>query len=81
MRNKFVIQQKTTRSVTMTIRIDGETSEQLDKLAKKSNRSRNELINMSLRYALENLEFIEAEPPDESATHKTAMYTTATDDQ
>ncbi|MCL2386774.1 MAG: ribbon-helix-helix protein, CopG family [Defluviitaleaceae bacterium] len=57
MKDKFVIKPKTVRSVTMTIRIDSEISEKLDDLASKSNRSRNELINMSLRYAFENLEF------------------------
>ena len=59
MKEKFVVEPKTTRSVTMTIRIDNEINEKLDELALKSNRSRNELINMSLRYAFENLEFIE----------------------
>jgi len=59
MKEKFVVNPKTTRSVTMTIRIDSETNDKLDELALKSNRSRNELINMSLRYAFENLEFIE----------------------
>jgi len=59
MKDKFVIKPKTTRSVTMTIRIDNEINEKLDELALKSNRSRNELINMSLRYAFENLEFIQ----------------------
>lgn len=59
MKDKFVIKPKTTRSVTMTIRIDSELSNKLDELALKSNRSRNELINLSLRYAFENLEFIE----------------------
>ena len=57
MKDKFVIQPKN-RSVTMTIRIDSETNKKLNELAAKSNRSRNELINMSLRYAFENLEFI-----------------------
>ena len=57
MKEKFVVKTKTTRSVTMTIRIDSELSEKLDELALRSNRSRNELINMSLRYAFENLEF------------------------
>lgn len=59
MKDKFVIKPKTTRSVTMTIRIDSELNDKLNKLALKSNRSRNELINLSLRYAFENLEFIE----------------------
>jgi len=56
MKEKFIVKPRTTRSVTITIRIDSELSDQLDKLALESNRSRNELINMSLRYALENLE-------------------------
>jgi len=60
-KEKFVIRPKITRSVTMTIRIDNEINEKLDELALKSNRSRNELINMSLRYAFENLEFIQDE--------------------
>lgn len=59
MKEKFIVTPKTTRSVTMTIRIDGELSEKLDELALKSKRSRNELINLSLRYAFDNLEFIE----------------------
>ena len=58
-KDKFVIKPKTNRSVTMTIRIDNEISDKLDELALMSNRSRNELINMSLRYAFENLEFIQ----------------------
>ena len=59
MKEKFIVTPKTTRSVTMTIRIDSELSEKLDELALKSKRSRNELINLSLRYAIDNLEFIE----------------------
>ena len=59
MKDKFIIKPKTTRSVTMTIRIDSEINEKLDELALMSNRSRNELINMSLRYAFENLEFVQ----------------------
>ena len=59
MKEKFIIKPKTTRSVTMTIRIDSELNDKLDELALKSNRSRNELINLSLRYAFDNLEFVE----------------------
>ena len=59
MKEKFVVKPKTTKSVTMTIRIDSELNKTLDELALKSKRSRNELINMSLRYAFKNLEFIE----------------------
>ena len=59
MKENFIVKPKNTQSVTMTIRIDSETNDTLDELAVKSNRSRNELINMSLRYAFEHLEFIE----------------------
>jgi len=59
MKENFVIKPKTTPSVTMTIRIDSEINDKLNELAVKSNRSRNELINLSLRYAFENLEFVE----------------------
>ena len=59
MKDKFVVKPKTERSVTMTIRIDSEINNKLEELAIKSNRSRNELINMSLRYAFDNIEFIE----------------------
>ena len=45
--------------VIMTIRIEKELQEKYDDLAGKSNRSRNELVCMALRYALENLEFLE----------------------
>ncbi|MCL2638651.1 MAG: ribbon-helix-helix domain-containing protein [Oscillospiraceae bacterium] len=62
MKEKFIVKPRTTRSVTMTIRIESETNDRLEELALKSNRSRNELINMSLRYAFENLEFIEETP-------------------
>ena len=59
MKDKFIVTPKSERSVTMTIRINKELNDELEKLALKSNRSRNELINMSLRYALNNIEFIE----------------------
>lgn len=60
MDEKFVVKPKqSVESVTMTIRIDSELNDRLEELSLKSNRSRNELINMSLHYALENLEFIE----------------------
>ena len=59
MKEKFIVKPKTVRSVTMTIRIDNEVSDKIDELASKSNRSRNEIINMSLRYAFQNLEFIQ----------------------
>jgi predicted transcriptional regulator len=67
MSSKFVVRpkqydSKEDRSVIMTVRIDRKLQESYDDLANKSNRSRNELINMALQYAIENLEFIEGDP-------------------
>lgn len=39
-----------------SIRIKDETVAKLDKIAKESNRSRNDLINMFLDYAMDNCE-------------------------
>lgn len=46
------------QSITMSIRITRDLQDGYDQLATKSNRSRNELICMALKYALDNLEFI-----------------------
>lgn len=54
--NKFIVTPKEDRSVTMTIRIDRMLQEKYNDLSEKTNRSRNELITMALRYALENME-------------------------
>ncbi|MEZ2658583.1 CopG family ribbon-helix-helix protein [Aneurinibacillus aneurinilyticus] len=54
----FIVTPKEEKSVTITIRIDKSLQEQLDELARKSNRSRNELVNMALDYALKNVKFI-----------------------
>ncbi|MFR6349922.1 MAG: CopG family transcriptional regulator [Enterocloster aldenensis] len=63
MDKKFIVRPKNSNSkdnkIVMTIRIDRELQEEYDKLAGKSNRSRNELISMAMRYALENLEFVD----------------------
>ena len=60
MEKKFVIRPKNDDDkVIMTIRIEKELQEKYDNLAGKSNRSRNELVCMALRYALDNLEFLE----------------------
>lgn len=63
MSNKFVvkpksIKEKEEKSVVMTLRIDKVLQEEYDRLSVKSDRSRNELMCMALRYALDNLEFI-----------------------
>ena len=54
--NKFIVTPEEDKSVTMTIRIDKNLQERYNDLSDKTNRSRNELINMALRYALENME-------------------------
>lgn len=53
----FVVTPKE-KSVTITIRIDKSMSDKLESLALQSERSRNELINMALEYALKNVKFI-----------------------
>ncbi|XID91525.1 ribbon-helix-helix protein, CopG family [Paenibacillaceae bacterium WGS1546] len=45
------------KSVTITIRVDKAIADSLEELAVKSDRSRNELINMALEYALKNVKF------------------------
>ena len=59
MDKKFVITPKTERSVTVTVRIVMETHQRLEELVRKSGRSRNELINKAIKFALDNLEFTE----------------------
>ncbi len=63
MADKFIVrrkryERKEDKSVVMTLRMDRELQEEFDALAAKSDRSRNELMCMALRYALDNLEFI-----------------------
>lgn len=58
---KFIITPKEDKTVTMTIRIDRELQEEYSVLAAKTNRSRNELISMALRYALDNMELQDEE--------------------
>lgn len=60
---KFTVTRKTDiredKSVNMTLRIHREIQEQYDEWARKTNRSRNELMCMALVYALENIEFLD----------------------
>lgn len=63
MSNKFIVRpkevdKKQDKSVVMTLRLDKELQEEFDKLSVQSDRSRNELMCMALKYALDNLEFI-----------------------
>ena len=60
MKEKLIINKKTLKGEdgykTFSIRIKEETVVNLDKLANETNRSRNELINILLDYAIENSE-------------------------
>ncbi len=62
MSGKFIVRpknmEKRDKSVVMTLRLDRDLQEEFDKLSVQSDRSRNELMCMALRYALEHLEFI-----------------------
>ena len=53
--DKFVVTPKEDKTVTMTIRIDRSLQEEYNALSARTNRSRNELIGMALRYALDNM--------------------------
>ena len=44
---------------TFSIRIKEETVTELDNIAKKSNRSRNELVNIFLEYGVKHCEIVE----------------------
>ena len=56
---KFVVTPRKEPSITITLRVQPELNEELEELARQSGRSRNELINMALRFAMDNLEFVE----------------------
>ena len=53
---KFIITPREDKTVTMTIRIDRALQEEYNNLSAKTNRSRNELITMALKYALDHME-------------------------
>lgn len=60
MKEKLIINKKQLKGEdgykTFSIRIKDETVDKLDALSKETNRSRNELINILLDYAIENSE-------------------------
>ena len=60
MKEKLIIKKKSLKGEdgykTFSIRIKDETVYNLDELSKKTNRSRNELINILLDYAISNCE-------------------------
>ena len=51
--DKFVVTPKK-ESVTITVRIKPDLNDKLEYLSRQSNRSRNELINKALEFALDN---------------------------
>jgi predicted transcriptional regulator len=57
--DKFIVKPNKNESVVFAIRIDKDIQERYDKIAQKTNRSRNQLINMALKYALDNLKLEE----------------------
>ena len=59
MSEKFIVtpKKKEDKFVVMKLRIEKDLQEEFDKLASKSERSRNEVMCMALKYALEQLEF------------------------
>ena len=60
MKEKLIINKKSLKGEdgykTFSIRIKDETVKNLDRLAAETNRSRNELINILLDYAIDNSE-------------------------
>ncbi len=60
MKEKLIIRKKSLKGEdgykTFSIRIKEETVIELEKIAKKSNRSRNDIINILLDYAIDNCE-------------------------
>jgi predicted HicB family RNase H-like nuclease len=56
---KFIVNTKNEPAVTMTIRIDGESNNRLEAAALKSGLSRNKIINMAIKFALDNIEFVD----------------------
>lgn len=71
MTNRFIvrkkgIEKKEDKSIIMTLRLDRELQEEFNKLSAKSDRSRNELMCMALRFALDHLEFISENTSDTS---------------
>lgn len=60
MKEKLIIERKNLKGEdgykTFSVRIKETTVAELDKIADKTNRSRNELINILLDYAIENSE-------------------------
>ena len=57
-----------------SVRIKDETVEMLEEIAKKTNRSRNELINMMLEFGIDNCEIIESNEKTATKQYYTKNY-------
>lgn len=57
--SELILRKKDDTSITMTIRISTKLRDQFDEMAKKTGRSRNELIALSLKFALDNMKVSE----------------------
>lgn len=61
---KFIIKHKDLEikeeaTVTMTLRLEKELQQQYDELAQKSGRSRNEIMTLALKFAIDKVEFLD----------------------
>lgn len=66
MPDKFIVQPKSSdvkhdKAAVVSVRLERELLEKYGEVAAKSKRSRNEVICMALRYAIDNLEFNSSE--------------------
>lgn len=64
---RFVITPKNDRSVTITIRLDKDICTSIEEVCERTGRSRNELINNALRFAMEHVQVL-ADGENEPAT-------------
>lgn len=58
MAKEFIITLKDEESVQLSIRIEKRIKDKFDKLSRESGRSRNELINLALTSALNNVKLL-----------------------
>ncbi len=58
---ELIITKNEIEYASFTIRVDRRIRDEYNKLAGKANRSRNELIELSLKFALEHIKFVDIE--------------------
>ena len=56
---KFKITKNASDSIVVSLRIYKDIIQTIDSVAQKTDRSRNQIINMALKYALDNMELEE----------------------